>query len=38
MISVASDWRADGVDLSDSAACQADSVSTPESMSEGADN
>lgn len=38
MISVLSDWRADGVDLSDSAVCQAGSASTLENMSEGADN
>ena len=38
MISVLSDWLADGVDLSDSAACQAGSASALENMSEGVDN
>lgn len=38
MISVLSDWLADGVDLSDSAVCQAVSASALENMSEGADN
>ncbi len=38
MISVLSDWLADGVDLSDSAVCQAGSASALENMSEGADN
>lgn len=38
MISVLSDCLADGVDLSDSAVCQAASASALENMSEGADN
>lgn len=38
MISVLSDWLADGVDLSDSAVCQAGSASALENMSEGPDN
>lgn len=38
MISALSDWLADGVDLSDSAVCQAGSASALENMSEGADN
>lgn len=38
MISALSDWLADGVDLSDSAVCQAGSASALENMSEGANN
>lgn len=38
MISVLCDWLADGVDLSDSAVCQAASATALENMSEGANN
>jgi len=38
MISLLDDWLADGVDLPDSAVCQAGPASTPDNMSEGADN
>lgn len=38
VISALGDWLADGVDLSNSAVCQAASASALENMSEGADN